>query len=330
MMLIKNNLFFIFLICIKFTSSQTIQGHVYDAETNNALETVSVYFNNTSIGTSTDKNGYFEIENKINSQLIISHLGYDRVIIPNSKITPILTIKLLKSTNNLKEVVIHRNDPFTREQKLMMFKRGFLGDNKYAKYCEIKNEDDLVLRYHKDINGGELIVHSKRPLIINNNYLGYTLFYDLIEYTATLNGFHKKTVYYGVSLFNNKKKIRKKHLKNRKKTYNGSIQHFIKSLYNNELKKNNFNVIENGMIVKNHDYIKINKYKTDAEILFTKDTVRLIHSIKKTHHQSIIFLETDTLLIDKNLSYDPRLIIFGGHLGREKISLMLPLDFKIE
>lgn len=64
------------LTCISF--SQTVKGIILDAKTNLPIESASVYFDNTSIGTSSNLKGEFEITLKkgINTSLIISLLGY--------------------------------------------------------------------------------------------------------------------------------------------------------------------------------------------------------------------------------------------------------------
>ncbi len=63
--------------------SQTVKGIILDAKTNVPIESASVYFDNTSIGTSSNLKGEFEITLKkgINTALIISFLGYEKVVI---------------------------------------------------------------------------------------------------------------------------------------------------------------------------------------------------------------------------------------------------------
>ena len=59
--------------------SQSITGVVLDAQTRMPIESASVYFDNTTIGTSTNDKGEFEIEkgDHINATLVISFLGYE-------------------------------------------------------------------------------------------------------------------------------------------------------------------------------------------------------------------------------------------------------------
>ena len=62
----KNHIYLIlYLISINFYS-QSIKGYVLDKLTKEPLESVSVYFNNTTLGVITNENGYFTIEKSKN------------------------------------------------------------------------------------------------------------------------------------------------------------------------------------------------------------------------------------------------------------------------
>ena len=72
---------FILLLFIGFPAyTQTdITGRVVDEKDNSALANVSVYFNNTSIGTYTSKEGNFHFEGirMLNTEMVISCPGYE-------------------------------------------------------------------------------------------------------------------------------------------------------------------------------------------------------------------------------------------------------------
>ncbi len=309
--------------------SQSAFGYIFDKQSKKPLSSANVYFNNTTIGGLTNRKGFFKINNPQNNNtpLVINYLGYKTKIIHNYKQVP-LKIYLEKDVNELNEVEVFTNDPFTREQKLAMFKRSFLGNNKYAKYCKILNEEELVLRYYKGMDEGELQVYSKNPIIITNKYLGYTINYNLIDFSEIRKGFSRETIFYGTVFYKEMFPNKKKYHKHRKKVYQGSILHFIKSLYQNQLDENNFHVIANGMVANNTNFFDIKKRGNITEVSLKKDTIHFIHNIsKKKYKQSILMLKASPFTIDKNLNYDPRTILFGGFLGKEKISLMLPLDY---
>jgi hypothetical protein len=97
------------LIMFSFqTIAQSVKGTVKDSETNATLVGVNVFIDGSTIGTTTDENGYFEITpNNYPFVLTISYLGYER-----RKITFItlsdgnLDIELSRVASNLPEAVV--------------------------------------------------------------------------------------------------------------------------------------------------------------------------------------------------------------------------------
>ena len=76
----KSSIFLIicFLVIANTTHSQSIQGVINDAKTEEPIEGASVYFDNTTIGVISNSNGEFAIpyDSSINTPLVISFLGY--------------------------------------------------------------------------------------------------------------------------------------------------------------------------------------------------------------------------------------------------------------
>ena len=66
-----------------FCISQTFKGRIIDKVTQLPIETVAVYFDNTTIGTTSKENGEFSITylDAVQSTLVISYLGYEKVFI---------------------------------------------------------------------------------------------------------------------------------------------------------------------------------------------------------------------------------------------------------
>lgn len=118
------------------------------------MESVSIYFNNTTIGTTTNAEGDFSIDyyDALRSPLIISYLGYEKIILSDYRSRTFLNVELIESTNQLDEVLISPDDGLTRKQKLEIFREQFLGSSKNGWSCKILNEDDLILRYDKRVD----------------------------------------------------------------------------------------------------------------------------------------------------------------------------------
>ena len=141
----------LFLFITQCINSQQISGVVIDQKTEKPLEGTSVYFNNTTIGTTTNSEGIFNIEFKedIKTPLIISYLGYETIILHNFSTTSKLKIYLNESTNILNEVVLSNKDDWPRKLKLKEFRKNFLGESENGLESKILNEDDIALSYSK-------------------------------------------------------------------------------------------------------------------------------------------------------------------------------------
>ena len=74
----KYSLLYLILLVYSISFSQEIRGVVLDGNTNLPLEYVSVQFDQTTIGTTTNQKGEFRLNNtNIKTPLIISYLGYN-------------------------------------------------------------------------------------------------------------------------------------------------------------------------------------------------------------------------------------------------------------
>src|SRR5882757_2598414 len=237
----------VFILCISFSGifgQVTVSGKVSDKVTGKALEGVSIYISNTSIGTSSNANGGFVIKN-INLQkfdLIASSVGYETF---NTTITAdkdqSLTIELNPKPKELDALIIraYEKDGWNKWGKL--FTDYFVGTSPIAKDCSIKNTNALKFRLNKKEN--TLYVDAAEPLQIKNDGLGYQLTYDLQAFTYN---FTTHMLYYaGYPLFTemtgSNKKI-KRWNKKRKEAYNGSMMHFMRSIYRNKLQEEGFTI----------------------------------------------------------------------------------------
>lgn len=70
------------LICFLITAfgySQSIIGKIVDALTNAPLESVTIYYDGTTIGAVTNAKGEFSLPSKVTTQatIVVSYLGYE-------------------------------------------------------------------------------------------------------------------------------------------------------------------------------------------------------------------------------------------------------------
>lgn len=323
--------FFIPIIC----SAQNISGKIIDKETQQPIETVAVYFDNTTIGTTTDKNGIFSLDytDATQSTLVISYLGYEKVLISDFRSKNNISIALVEAKNTLDEVYIDYDDGLTRKQKLRLFRKEFLGTSKFARSCKILNEEDLILRYDK--RNKAMFVSSKIPVLVENKALQYKISFEIVDFEVKYNYANLKTghftvhsvIYYGTSFYENlKKKNRKKTIKNRDKAYKGSVQHFIRALFNKNLKEENYWIFYDSFRVNEWNYFEVTEVEnSDYKKVRLKDKVTILYD---KDFQSEIQLEVPEFYIDVYGNYTPIVgVYFSGALGSQRIGDTLPSDY---
>ena len=239
----KKTLFLLlFFLSIQLFSQIEIKGQVTSI-TDQPLAHVSVYLNNTTIGTSTKLDGRFkfQIDHGI-YELIVSSLGYKTIHYPliTSKYNKSLTFKLSVEENVLSEVEIKKtryNDEW--KFNLNQFTTNFLGKTNLSKQCEIINPK--VLHFEFDKKTATLTATARAPLQIKHIGLGYHITFDLEQFTLSQNRVH----YLGFTKYKNlngSKRKRKRWQKNRLKAYYGSKMHFVRSLINGTTKKEGFTI----------------------------------------------------------------------------------------
>tara|TARA_R110002111_G_scaffold249328_2_gene313213 strand:- start:5171 stop:6184 length:1014 start_codon:yes stop_codon:yes gene_type:complete len=318
-----------------FCFSQTFTGRVLDRLTQQPIETVSVYFDNTTIGTTTNDKGEFSISytDAVQSTLVISYLGYNKVLISDFRSKNNVVIELVEADNALDEVYLEYDDGLTRRQKLRLFRKEFLGNSKFGKSCKILNEDDLILKYDK--RKKDLYASCKVPLKVLNKSLQYEISYDLIDFEVNFKYANLKTreftvnsvVYFGTSFYKELENFKKnKSIKNRKHAYSGSVQHFMRSLYNKNLKDEGYLVFYDGFVVNEWSYFTVEAAEnTDFKKVSLKENVSILYD---KDFQSELQLEIDEFFIDTYGNYAPIIgVYFSGVMGNQRVGDTLPLDY---
>ena len=150
--------FFFFTNAVHLVSQVTIKGKVLD-DKNEPLEGAAVYLNNTSIGTTTNDSGEFELRIKEGSyDLIVSFFSFETVqySLNTDNYSNPLTFKLTQKNNLLDEIVIsNKKKKISAEDRayfMRQFKKNFLGKTNLSKECEILNEEVIDFDYDKATN----------------------------------------------------------------------------------------------------------------------------------------------------------------------------------
>ncbi|MDG5490854.1 carboxypeptidase-like regulatory domain-containing protein [Psychroserpens sp. SPM9] len=326
------------LIFAPLLHAQTLTGKVVDLKTKAPLMSVSVYFDNTTIGTTTNDSGEFSIEysDAIQSNLVISYIGYDTVFISDYRSLSSINVSLKEALHTLDEVVIDANDGLTRKQKLRIFRKEFLGFSEFSKSCRILNEDDLILRYNK--KDQTLTVNAKRPVLIKNKKLHYEIAYDIADFEIEFRYLDAKTDRYtthsvlftGTSFYKDLSPEKKpKLIKNRTKAYRGSIQHFMRSLYRKSLRDEGFDIFHEKFQVDEWTFFNVETMPDSPFKKVTlKSTVDILFDMKD---QSVLQPLVANFYVDQYGNYLPITeLLFSGIMGNQRIGDLLPSNYGLD
>lgn len=241
----------IFLISIHH--SQIITGKI-QTDRDTPISEVNVYLDGTKISTLSKADGTFEldIQGQKTGNLIFQKNQYQTSIFPVEKALGKSVKVVINPEKEIEEIVLI---PFTEEayrNHIYYFLDQFLGTDREG--VTIKNQRSLKFSYDK--KNKILKVKAPQTLIIENKKLGYTIQYNLLDFQANFK--EKSTSYLGSSYFQ-EHRYKKEFILNRMNAYQGSLMHFLRSLYNNNLEKDGY-IVNHGRRIPNPEY------PTDKEI----------------------------------------------------------------
>lgn len=348
---VKNLVILGFLITITCgVFSQTISGVVLDEQGEPAIG-AAVFFDGTSIGTTTNIQGIFSINVKqtISSALIVSHIGYQTVVVNDPIPDKSYTIHLVLKPVAIKEVIV-KPDPFTREQKLKAFKQEFIGRGRAGALCRIINEDDIQLNYDVDLR--TLYASSSKPISVENFYLGYNVDFYLIDFFVKYNKISLKsefihsTMFLIASYFSEVDKTSTKQIKNRTQSYKGSQLNFFRELSLMNFGKKGFMIFDKSLPIDPNSAFQITdtigmkrvailqnpSYKRIIDSNQNKigSNIRAFNILYNGKKQSLIMFKIDTIFIDYfGCNSHPDQIFFGGDMSKRRFAKLLPFDYQI-
>lgn len=332
---------FLILFCVSSQYAQEISGVVIDSNSQQPIEGASIYFDNTTIGTTSNAKGEFFLSYKtsINTALVVSFLGYEKQQLKNYKTGKPLKISLIEEVSTLNEVLLYAKDKVPRSDKLDLFRKFFIGTSKNAKSCDILNENDLVFRLNRA--DSTLIAYSEKPIVIRNKKLEYLINYDLQEFKIKCDIFemHEKErlyphafYYSGTAFFKDEKEsTRNKILNRRDNAYKGSVLHFMRALLVDSLKTEGYKLYYHNEEVKPLNFIS--KYPTEnpaiKKVRFFKPLHIVYSSVKKDKNQVSSVEPNDTYFYLNNYgNYFPiNALSFSGYMGYMRMGDTLPLDY---
>jgi hypothetical protein len=224
----------------------SLTGTVISARDSIPLSGASVFVNSSSIGTSTDNNGEFLLPGitVLNFELVISFVGFETVVIKVGAETINRRYKIIMQPKpaEIAEVVVGGVIKDGWKRWGSAFTANFIGTSANSFQCVIKNPEVLRFRYDKKTE--TVRVSSIDKLTIQNKALGLTVQYQLEEFF--MNGSEGTVTYAGYLSFEKmegySQRKENKWVKERMKAYNGSLMHFIRSIYNKSVEQDGFEV----------------------------------------------------------------------------------------
>lgn len=222
----------------------SVTGKVRDSTTGEPLAFASVFCQNTTQGTTTNKQGEFVLKLKSGGyDLIITFTGYHSGrfrIGPDTKTTN-LVIDLIKEEKSMEEVVIYNSNEVKNgwEKYGRFFLDHFIGTTLFSKQCTLLNPEALRFYYFRKTE--KLKVLAEEPLRLSNEALGYSIWYHLdsflYHYPVALSNYVGYAFY---EEMNGDKDQQLTWAKNREKAYWGSRLHFMHCYYDSTLAENGF------------------------------------------------------------------------------------------
>jgi len=263
-----------------------IKGKVTDSVTGKPLSGVSIFFSQTSIGTVSDDQGDFTIENipQGKYKIIVSSLNYLPFIgiIETNRLTGQFSVRLQPSVNVLKEVVVQAFDKDGWAKWGTYFTFYFIGASSLARHCKLMNPEVIKFSYSKKTK--MLTAFADDKIIFENRELGYRIQYVLtrfaVDFTASV------FEYAGYPLFEEMKADRPstqlKWDSARIHIYKGSMLHFMRSLQSSRLKEEGFE-------------IRLVNIVSDEEKIRVKKIYKLFQQMESSGIQARLAIDLDSL-----------------------------------
>lgn len=331
-----------------------ISGTITDGLTGEPLEGVNVYLSYTTYGDATDRNGEYFFTTNLAGQyeLVVSAVGFDAkryiVTLGSNRDELRINLEMLRHSVEMNEIEV-KADNSEWVQNFELFEREFLGSTNNAQDARIVNRWVLDFDRNED---GELIANADDPIKISNPSLGYDLTADLNEFvwnTSDMSGFYRVKVWFEEQVPATEEEYQRWQ-SNRAMVYEGSFRHFLKSLYDDQLFRNQFEIVwqdtrqrarlkeldeeelevalsrrdlDEELISKN---IKGYRLREPVDVLIGRQSIR---SDTRERARLIPMLNDESFLITPNGNLaDLTSVATAGNWSAMRMADMVPIDYQ--
>lgn len=350
----KSKIWLIFLwwsSAVRAFCQQELQGTIINGNNGEPIPFAFIYVNGSTKSATTDSLGLFSFTiSQLPAQIELSQLNYHPMsykieVIPSEPIT----IKMKEKENMLEEVLILGKQ--AKAAYLTQFRAEFLGIDYWGQHAHLVNEESLI--FHEVDDGFQ--VTTNEPLLVDLLKLGYQVRVELIEFHIKKDPKFKalSTRILAKYHFSNSESIQKRTLKNREKVYYNSPQHFITSLFHNELSENGYEIyagardprtyrmiyqrvnLGDSVIYVNSIIKKLDQKGREYQVLYRpssngKPLDLTQQKPNSLNIQSSVYFNTDNVLITGQGTSPTAGISFTGVLGTKRVGATLPSDYSPE
>jgi len=275
--------------CIPFSfyGQRIISGHITDAEDKKPIPGANVFISNTTVGTTTDDEGFYQlrIPGEGSYQLTASYVGYHPVLksIEPGNINVIFDIAF--DTIELEEVTVVTKVRF-RKTDINLFWNTILGKNPSKRTIHATNPEAVYYYFNSDSR--ILKVTCREPLQIVNYETGYQIQYVLNHFTHDYNtgitDWSYQDNYNELKPENSRQQNNWK--KKRQEVYKVSLTNLFKSLYDGTY-------IDNGFVLA--DFI-MNPEASNAFRLFILHQDSIVSSVAADNSKALNLSDHQILL----------------------------------
>ena len=226
-------------------SQSLLKGKIMDSKTKIPVTGASIFLSNTSIGTNSNDKGEFSLNIPAGSyELIVTSLNYDTYILQlePGNFQSDITVILNEAPKILPDVIVESYDKNGWSKWGKYFTSNFIGNTNATKKCNLKNPEAVKFKFNENTNS--LRAFTNDVLLFENQELGYRIKYVLLNFKIDFNNNSFK--FAGHPAFENlvpkSEKEQQKWMANRAEVYAGSLRQFMKSLYNDRLEAEGFEI----------------------------------------------------------------------------------------
>ena len=324
----------------------SISGYVIDKNTQKPMEFVNVFIANTMKGSSTGKDGFFEIKGIALGlqEVVASFIGYEpyRQQVKITSTPTKLNIQMQAKVMELKEVQVTGEVDKVWKKQMKKFRSFFLGNTPNKEDCIIVNEG--VLDFQEDENTKKFIAKASDLLVIENRALGYKITYLLEKFEVDRDD---NSTYFGKPKYDflepKNEKEKKRWELARLDAYRGSLRHFLHALTVDSLALQGFEIYSNVVLGKDDKKVsnpkelflfgetssqRLLKFKNYLKIVYNGRTEKFVRNqaIPQTCwiHQT---LSAPAMFYKNGYLSNPLTLFLNGYWARLGVADELPFEY---